>query len=305
MAIKLEPAVKYVKPMKIFLYGPSFSGKTYSAIEMAVGIVMKKRGCTRDEALTHIILLDSEYGRGTLHTKTLGGYNYHEIKPPYYTHKLVNIIKELNTMDEVDVIITDSLTHFWSKDGGILSEKSKKDSMPGGNSYTNWLEFTGLFNKMLDTLFQSPKHIIATARSKNDTVLEPNANGKMVPKTYGLKPELRDGVEYDFDISFNVDKESHDLLMDKGVPGMDPIYPAATVQTGMDLYDIFNAGAVQKVRTPEEIEADIKNTVKKNNLVQFVQLKLSGRKLNELTREELITLEDEMAEEIKSKQTKK
>lgn len=302
MAIKLEPAVKYVKPMKILLFGPSFSGKTYSAIEIAVGIVMAKRGCTRDEAMKHIVLVDSEYGRGALH-RSLGAYNYIEIKPPYHVTKLADIIAELSEMDEVDVILPDSLTHFWSKVGGILDLKAQKDKA-GGNSYTNWQEYTMVFNRMLDVIFQSPKHIIATARSKNDTTLIPNDKGKMVPTTYGLKPELRDGVEYDFDISFNIDKSSHDLLMEKGVPGMDPIYAAATEETGKILYALFNTDATIPSRTNEDIMANIRRTAKENNMVKYMMMKLKGRKLEDLTDEDLRSIEKNLTEEILKQQVK-
>ena len=301
--IELKPATKFIKPMKIFIYGPSYAGKTYSALKMAAGIVMSIRKCTEQEAYKHVILIDSEYGRGALH-KALGPYNYFEIKPPYYTHKLVQAIDELNVMDQIDVVITDSLTHFWAKDGGVLEQKAKKDSA-GGNSYTNWIEFTGVFNKMVDAIMQSPKHIIATSRSKNDTILEADSRGKMVPHVYGLKPELRDGIEFDFDITFNIDKASHDLIMEKGVPGMDPIYPAATPDLGEKLLDLFNADAVVKERSRADIEESIRRTTKDNNLVQFVQLKLSGRKLDAISIEELKALEQDLANEIVNKQTKK
>jgi len=303
MPIKLQPPVKYIKPMKLFLFGPSYSGKTYSSIQLAVGIVMAVRQCTEAEAFKHIILIDSEYGRGTLHS-AIGPYNYYEIKSPYYTDKLEKAVKELSLMDQIDVIITDSLTHYWSKTGGVLDEKAKKDTQ-GGNSYTNWQEFTGKFNAMLDVILQSPKHVIATARSKNDVVLIPNDKGKMVPTTYGLKPELREGIEFEFDIAFNVEKGSHDLLMEKGVPGIDPVYPAATPALGVKLYDLFSAGSVVKTRTDDEVSESLRKLSKDNNMVAFMMLKLSGRRLDELTRAELDKLEKELVAEIRSNQTKK
>ena len=304
MSITLQPPVKYVKAMKLFLFGPSYSGKTYSAIQLAVGIVMKVRGCTEAEAFKHIILVDSEYGRGTLHS-ALGPYNYYEIKAPYHSNKLVATMKELEEMDQIDVVIYDSLTHYWNKTGGILDRKTQKDMQPGGNSYTNWNEFTGYFNSMLDVILQSKKHVICTARSKNDTVLEPNSKGKMVPKTYGLKPELRDGIEFEFDIAFNIEKDSHDLLMEKGVPGIDPIYPAATPELGIKLFDLFSAGAVVAPRQDDDVRDSLRRLSKENNMVNFMMLELSGRRLDDLSRKELDTLENKLVKEIKDSQVKK
>ena len=44
------------------------------------------------------------------------------------------------------------MTHFWSKKGGILEQKTIADSK-GGNSYTNWNVYTSKFNAMIDTIY--------------------------------------------------------------------------------------------------------------------------------------------------------
>lgn len=303
MSIVLQPAVKFLKPLKALLYGPTYSGKTMSSLYLAVGMVQKIRNCSVDEAYKHIVLIDTEYGRGALYNK-LGKYNYLEIKAPYFTEKLVEMIKELNMMDQVDVIIVDSLSHFWVKEGGILDQKATKDKQ-GGNSYTNWLDYTNKFNLMLDVLLSSSKHIFVTARAKTDTTLVTNDKGKQAPVTVGLKPELRDNVDYDFDIVFNVDKLSHTLIVDKGVPGMDPIYEIATPEVGMQLLDMFNADTMLPQRTPEDVIDKIRSLSKEQNMITFVQLELSGKKLPDLPMEKLLELENKLTEKIKSTQIKK
>lgn len=300
--VKLSPPVAYRKPIKILEYGPQHSGKTLSALYLAVGFVMKKRGCTEEEAWKHIYLLGSEYGRGALYNQ-LGPYNYQLVQPPYHPKILAEAFAQLNQMDEIDVVIIDSLTHYWAKEGGILDMKQQKDKL-GGNSYTNWAEFTALFNKVLDGILQSPKHVIATTRSKNDTALKTDT-GKAIPKTHGLKPEMREGIEYEFDIVFNIDKESHRLLVDKGVPGMELMYDMATPQFGMELMDLFDSGTVVPKRELKEIRNSIKKAIKANDKLQFVQLKLSGRKLDTLNEAELLQLEKDLLEEIKKDQIKK
>lgn len=303
MPIVLQPAVKFLKPMKALLYGPTFSGKTLSSIYLAIGMVQKIRSCSVEDAYKHIVLIDTEYGRGALYNK-LGKYNYLEIKPPYFTEKLTQMIEELNTMDQVDIIIVDSLSHFWTKEGGILDQKAAKDKQ-GGNSYTNWLDFTNKFNKMLDVILASPKHIFVTSRAKTDTSLVTNEKGKQAPVTVGLKPELRDNVDYDFDIVFNVDKISHTLIVDKGVPGMDPIYEIATPEIGMQLLDLFTADTVLPQRTAEDIMNKIRSLSKEQNMITFIQLELSGKKLTDLPVDKLLELESKLTEKIKSTQTKR
>lgn len=303
MPLILQAAVKTVKPLKVLSYGPTYSGKTLSSLYLAVGLVMKIRNCTEAEAYKHIVLIDTEFGRGALYNK-IGLYNYLKIDPPYYTEKLVDLIEQLNSMEQVDVIIADSLTHFWVKEGGILDQKAAKDKL-GGNSYTNWQDFTAKFNKMVDTILASPKHIFATARAKTDTALVTGENGKATPKSYGLKPELRDNVEYDFDIVFNIDKQTHNLIVDKGVPGLKPLYEIATPEIGQQIYGLFNADAVVAQRTKKDIAEDLRSIAKTNNMIPFVQLELRGRKLEDLEQTELLALETTLINQVKKLQIKK
>jgi len=300
MAITLQPAQKILKPLKILSYGPTYSGKTLSSLYLANGVIQSIRNCSEADAYKHIVLIDTEFGRGALYNK-IGLYNYLKIEPPYFTEKLNAIIQELNTMPEVDVIIVDSLTHFWVKEGGILDQKAAKDK-EGGNSYTNWLDYTAKFNKMLDVILNSGKHILTTARAKSDTALVTNDKGKQAPRSYGLKPELRDNVEYDFDIVFNVDKTTHSLIVDKGVPGLDPVYDIATPQLGREIYELFIADAVLPVREAADVIDKIRSLSKSQNIITFVQLQLSGHKLQDLSLDELLKIETAILKEIESTQ---
>lgn len=301
--IKLQPATKVLKPLKGFLYGPTASGKTYSSLLIANGIVQEIRKCAEEEAYKHIVLIDTEYGRGSLYAGT-GEYNYIECPAPYDTEKLVAIIKELNDMPDIDVIIIDSLTHFWAKKGGILEQKTLADAK-GGNSYTNWNIYTSKFNEMIDTILESPKHVLITARAKSDTVMVENAKGKLEPKTYGLKPELRDGFEFECDFTFNVDKVTHSLIVEKNIPGMETMYDPATPDLGKLIHRLSTENAKEKVRTNEDIANSIRDISRSNGLIQFVQLALSGRKLEALSLEDISKLEKDLIAEVKKKQVKR
>lgn len=303
MAIQLQPAINTYKPLKVLLYGPTYSGKTLSSIRMAAGAIMKIRKCSEVDAYKHMVLIDTEYGRAKLHRK-IGPWNHIEIKAPYFTEKLVDIVQELNTMDNIDVIIVDSLTHFWVKEGGILEQKAAKDKQ-GGNSYTNWLDYTAKFNKMLDILLASPKHVFATARGKSEVILVENDKGKQAPKVVGTKPELREGVDFDFDIVFNVDKDTHNLIVEKGLDGIDPIIELGTPEFGGFLYDLFTTDTVIAPREPDEYRASIRAMAKAHSLITFIQLKLSGRKLDDIDITELQSIEADMLAEIKKNQVKK
>lgn len=299
----LTKAKKILKPLKGFLYGPTHSGKTYSSLLIANGMVQHLRNCTEEEAYKHIVLIDTEYGRGALYNK-LGEYFYVSFPAPYDTDTLVDYIQQLNANPDIDVIIIDSMTHFWSKKGGILDEKTKADK-DGGNSYTNWQQFTAKFNSMIDVLMESPKHALISARAKTDTALIPDDKGKMVPRTFGLKPELREGFEFECDFTFNVDKSTHNLIVEKGIPGMEAEYTPATPDLGKLIMKLHTDNAVAPVRTRDNVIDSIRRVSKDHNLIQFVMLRLSGHKLEELTDEELIKLEVDILLEVKKKQINK
>ena len=153
---------------------------------------------------------------------------------------------------------------------------------------------------MLDCILSSNKHILTTARAKSDTALVANEKNKMVPRAFGLKPELRDNIEYDFDIVFNVDKLSHSLIVDKGIPGLDPVFDIATPDTGKIIFDLFNADAIVPARTVQDVIDSIRKLCKTQPIVQFVQLKLNGRKMTDIPFEDLLKLELDTLEEIKN-----
>ena len=74
----------------------------------------------------------------------------------------------------------------------------------------------------MNKILQSPAHIIATIRSKQDYVLS-ERNGKIVPEKVGLKGVTRDGMDYEFTIVLDLDlkhnatasKDRTGLFMDK------------------------------------------------------------------------------------------
>ena len=306
---KNQPLDVYKKPMKTLLFGPQSSGKTWNGIDIALGTIMELRGYTNiDDCWKHLAVVDTENRRAVLVLRKKGavgkGVKYHEVKPPFTTQKIIDLQRQFDAMDEVDVVLYDSLTHYWAKKGGTLDRKADYDSKHGGNSYTNWQVFSGEFNEAIDELLQSPKHIVATSRSKNDTIMEQNAKGKMAPVTYGLKPMLRDDINYDFDIVFNVDKETHALITDKEVPDLKPIYDNVTPDVGKEIFMLFDAGSVVAPRTAAEVMDSIRRMAKDHDMVQFMMLKLSGKKLDDLPQEQTELLEQELIKEIKAQQTK-
>lgn len=191
--MQLQKAQRKQAVIKMGLQGPSGSGKTYSALLLAYGLV---------KDWDKIAVIDSENHSADLYTH-LGDYSVVQIGPPFSPQKYIEAI-EICEAAGMEVIIIDSISHEWEGQGGILDIHS---SMMG-NSFTNWSKVTPMHNSFVNKILQSPAHIIATIRSKQDYVLS-ERNGKMVPEKIGLKGVTREGMDYEFTIVLDIDLKHH------------------------------------------------------------------------------------------------
>lgn len=193
--------------IKMGLQGPSGSGKTYSALLLAYGLV---------KDWDKVVVIDSENHSADLYAH-LGEYSVVSIRPPFSPEKYIEAIT-LCEAAGMEVIIIDSISHEWDGAGGIIDIHSGMM----GNSFTNWSKVTPLHNSFVNKILQSPAHILATIRSKQDYILS-ERNGKMVPEKIGLKGVTRDGMDYEFTIVLDLDlkhnatasKDRTGLFMDK------------------------------------------------------------------------------------------
>lgn len=179
--------------LRLALCGPSGSGKTYSALKIAKGMGGK------------IALIDTENGSGQLYCD-IADYDVAEIAPPFSVDKYIGAIKGAEDAG-YDVLIIDSLSHAWSKQGGILDEVNKRG---GKNSFTNgWRDATPLHDKFIDAILQSSIHIIVTMRAKTAYEMEKDDKGKIIPVKKGMEPVQRAGLEYEFTVVLDMDNERH------------------------------------------------------------------------------------------------
>ena len=172
--------------IKLALEGCSGSGKTYSSLLLAYGM-------TND--WTKIAIIDTENGSADLYAH-LGQYNVLTLQAPFTPEKYIEAIAVCETAG-MEVIIIDSISHCWDY---LLEYHSSLQ----GNSFTNWGKITPRQNAFIQKILSSTSHVISTMRTKQDYVLN-ERNGKMIPEKVGLKAIMRDGVDYEFTIVFDMD----------------------------------------------------------------------------------------------------
>lgn len=213
--------------LKILLAGASGSGKSFSALRLATGIVNKTGG--------RIAAIDTEAGRIRYYANEFD-FDDLQLTEPYTPEKYIDAINQA-VDGGYSVLIIDSITHEWNY---ILDQV---DKIPGTNSYTKWGKLTPKHNKFTEKIIQSPINIIATVRGKDAYVLEQDKNGKQIPKKVGLGYTQRDGLEYEYTVTFNIDQANHVAVAQKDNTHLfENRYEVLTEKDGEALYNWANAG---------------------------------------------------------------
>lgn len=222
--------------IKLAIQGPAGSGKTYSSLFIAKGLIGD---------YNKVCVIDTENGSSDLYAH-LGPYSTIAIFPPYTPEKYIQAI-ELAETQGMEVIVIDSLSHSWE----YLIEFH---AGLGGNSFSNWAKVTPRHNALFTKILSSTSHIIATLRVKQDYVLT-DKNGKMVPEKIGLKAIQRDGVDYEFTVVFDLDIR-HQTTCSKDRTGLfiDKLEFRITEATGKLIKDWCSHG-VDKEEVISKIQA--------------------------------------------------
>lgn len=211
--------------LKVLLSGASGSGKSYSALKMATGIANK---CD-----SGIAFIGTEGSRNKYYANEFD-YDLLELEEPFECEKYMAAIDEA-VKAGYKVLIIDSMTHEWKWLNDV------HDKMPG-NSFTNWGKLKPRHHKFMDKVLNSPIHIIATARGKDDWVLE-DRNGKQVPKKVGMGQQQDKDISYEYTVSLMISQDTHVASADKDNTHLfDGKFEVITEKDGEKLYDWANQG---------------------------------------------------------------
>jgi hypothetical protein len=225
--MKLELAKREQAKIKVGLQGASGSGKSYSALLLAYGL-------TKD--WSKIAVIDTENKSSSLYSN-LGRFYIIDFKPPYSPERYLQAL-ETCIAAGIEVVIMDSISMEWEY---ILDAHSHLT----GNSYTNWAKFTPRHQKFINAILQADVHIICTLRSKQDYVLTPNKDGKLVPEKVGMKAIQRDGVDYELTLVLEVDQK-HNAIATKDRTGLFEGKPefVISVETGQAILNWCKQGDI-------------------------------------------------------------
>lgn len=188
--MQLRKATRKQAKIRLGLSAVSGGGKTYSGILIAKGL------CSD---LSKVAIIDTENNSADLYSD-LGDYNVLPLSAPYSPERYTEAIKACENAG-MEVIIIDSITHEWDGEGGCLEIQEKL-----GGKYQDWAKVTPRHRKFIDSILQSPCHVITTVRRKQDYEMTKDGSGKLKVEKAGLKEVTREGFEYELTVNLELDQ---------------------------------------------------------------------------------------------------
>ena len=211
--IQIQQAVREKIYAKIALMAPSGGGKTYSALRLATGMLekLKELDPNGDKGMLKngkILMVNSESSRGRYYANEFQ-YDIADITPPFSPEKYIEYINEAVRLD-YPILILDGTSPEWEGRGGCLDLHRQ-----AGGRYQDWSVVTPRHDKFLFAISDTPIHIIATMRGKDQYVMTNEDDGHIFVKKLGVGAKQREGFEYEFTISFLLDQATNMAIPQK------------------------------------------------------------------------------------------
>jgi hypothetical protein len=188
---------------KLALSGGPGWGKTWTALRVAR--VLSPSGT--------ILFIDTEHDSAKLYAPKPGQppgpdefvFKHASWGPPYNPAELTEAI--LHYAAHVDVLIVDSMSHFWQGEGGTLDIASGK--------FTGWKDARPVQRELMETIVRAPCHFIGCMRSKVEYAQEyDEKQKKQVVTRLGMADIQDNETAFEFTVTAELDIK-HQLTVTK------------------------------------------------------------------------------------------
>lgn len=242
---EIRDAVRHATPQVIAVSGPTFSGKTFSAILLASGLI---------ETGDMVGAVDTENGRFSKYADDPDvrrvlpqGIKVIELHPPFHPQRYIGANKALERSG-CKLIITDSGTHAWDGEGGGQDMKEKDKGWKNAKLWTK---------RFSAALRYSSAHQIICLRAQDKVkVIGTGKNQEYIP--LGVAPICEKNFYFDMELTFMVEGEvdnkpaTHLARVTKWPKGMNGLFGSKpgdwapqllTHEIGRKIRDWNNTGA--------------------------------------------------------------
>jgi hypothetical protein len=187
--LNIRPAVRGGSKAIIAVAGVTGSGKTYTALQMARGMVSKA---------SEIGFLDTENGRGSFYADKLDGrFMIADLYPPFSPARYGEAIKEFQEAG-VKVLVIDSVSHEWEGEGGCDDIANMKIG-----KMTNWIGAKREHKRFMNTILQCRMNIVVCIRAREKTDFRDPSK----PVSLGIQPICEKNFMFEMTASLLVENE--------------------------------------------------------------------------------------------------
>lgn len=190
-ASSLRPAQRKATKARLAMSGASGAGKTWTALSIAEVLAPGGRFVHIDTEPS-----DDSNTAAELYSDRFTFELIDWTSPPWDPRDLALTIRDLGDAG-IDVLIVDSASAFWRKQGGTLDI--------AGGRFGGWRTATPAQDDLIDAMLRAPFHVIFCTRAKMAYAVEEGNDKKQSVKKLGLEPIQRDDMEYEFQVVAMID----------------------------------------------------------------------------------------------------
>ena len=204
MVMQIRRASRSMTYVKALLTGPSGSGKSYGALLLAQGMLEELPDLGGNSK--RIGYIGTESMRDELYAD-LFDYDIISLAENQKTATGYREAFDAFVQAGYQLIIIDSLTHLWN----WVQDRVQEDESSGRvkNSVYAWGKWKKINKDFQNRLLFSQVHVIATARGKDEYVMETDDKGKLKIRKVGIGAQQDKDTEYEFMVSLLIDQKTH------------------------------------------------------------------------------------------------
>lgn len=187
--------------LKAGLMGFAGDGKTYTATEIAIGLVELMRKRKLQSGNKPVMFLDTETGSDWVKPR-FDAANIELMTAK--TRAFVDLISAINEAEEHgSVLLIDSISHFWRT---LMEEYAQKKNRRRGLEFQDWAWLKAEWGRFTDLFVNSHCHIIMCGRAGYEYDFFENENGKKELEKTGIKMKAETETGYEPSILLLMEK---------------------------------------------------------------------------------------------------
>lgn len=203
-----KPSTNTQAYLKAGLMGFAGDGKTYTATEIAIGLVELMRARKLPAGDNPVMFLDTETGSDWVKPR------FDAASIQLFTAKTRAFVDLLTAVREAEesgsVLLIDSISHFWRN---LTDEYATRKNRKRGLEFQDWAWLKAEWGRFTDLFVNSNCHIIMCGRAGYEYDFFENENGKKELEKTGVK--MKAETETGYEPSILILMEKHQEVLDK------------------------------------------------------------------------------------------